>query len=250
MLGVYDWLNVAAVAGVSLVFAYVAYRSLNVRSALAAPSYRKQALGVALLSTFAGLNILGSTVSGYLVYGGAAGALGNGAFGAFWVLLATLFYFVDSSVIAARRTDPQARDTLHWSKLRLLLWVMVLPVAVLVTGIDIISAGVATGAPPGWSIFILVPGILVPPVSGVIFLPLASRRAGDPAFKKHLRWFAVAALFFVLGQVLGNPSNVAQALAITYIFDLAVAFALYKSVLSLVPVRSNAAPFDSGLTDK
>jgi hypothetical protein len=239
MIGPYDWLNIAVVTGVSLAFVYVALRAIEVKGALAVPSYRRQALGVVLLSILLALNLAGSTVSGYLVYGNAGGAIGNGAFGIFFILLLALFYFVDSSVIVSRRTDPLSRDTLRWSKLRFVLWVAVIPAAVLVIPVDILSAGIATGPPPAWTIYILVPGIFVPPIAGAIFLPLASRRAGDPAFKRHMKWFGAAALLFFLGLFFGNNPNVAVGLFLTYVFDLGIAYALYRSVFSLVPVGTS-----------
>jgi hypothetical protein len=240
MIANFDVLNISAVAAVALILGYTAFWAVRVRGALAVPAYRKQAMGIVLIVSVLDMTLIGVTVSAYVVYGNAQGAIGNGAFGLFFVLLLTIFYWVDSSVTAARRSDPLSRDILRWSRLRILLWIAIIPASAIVIPVNILTAGVAsTGSPPSWTAPFLILGIFGPPISGAVMLPLAARRAGDPAFRLHLRWFGLFALAFLVGDLLTNlqPDPVV-ALFSSYVASLVEAYCLYRSVLSLTPLKS------------
>jgi hypothetical protein len=238
----FDVLNIVAVAVVASVLGYTALWAVRVRGALAVPAYRSQAMGIALIASVLDLALVGGTVSAYLVFGNGEDAVGNGAFGLFFVLLLTIFYLVDSSVMTARRSDPLSRDTFHWSKLRKILWIAIIPASVIVIPFDVLNAGAAVlGPPPAWAAIFLVPGIFIPPISGAVMLPLAGRRAGDPALRRHLTWFGFFAVSFLAGNLLMNLTDPVFGLFSSYVASLAQAYFLYRSVLSLTPLRSPKA---------
>ena len=242
MTSLFDSLNLLGITIDSLVLSYTTFWALNVRKALAIRPYRHQALGIALIASTLALNDIGSTVAGYLIYHNPLNAIGQGGLGFFFVFLVVLFYWIDSSAVAARRSDLLGRDILYWSKLRVVLWILVLPAPLLVIPVDIYSlftvGGYLPGGPPAWSLVILVPGIIIPPVSALVILPVILRRTTDPALRRHLKWFVLfVAVFLVLHQFFGNQPDQTVALFYVYLGSIVGGYCLYKSVLSLTPRR-------------
>lgn len=85
--------------------------------ALSVGEYRKQALGVRLIALAWMLLLLNYGVQAVT---GSWALLSLG----FGLVLMTLFYWIDSSVLAARRTDPLVWDTLWWARVRCVLWAL------------------------------------------------------------------------------------------------------------------------------
>lgn len=251
MVDIPDILNVFAVVATSLILAYVAFWALTVRRALLVPVYMREALGVALIAVLLALSNVVVTAEGYLYLGGAFGAIGQGAFGLFFVFLLVLFYWVDSSVRAVRRSDPLGRDTFHWSKLRLVLWAFSLPGQVLVVAVSIIGAvtsglasTAASSAPSaGWIglllTVVLVGAIGIPIFSAAVMLPVIARRTADLTFRSQLIWFgAFGITYVILCNQLGNDSIFPSDwynLFFGYLGLAICAYCLYRSVSSLIP---------------
>ncbi len=233
----------------TLALGYAAFWGLNVRRALAIQVYRNQALGIALIAFVLGLYYVGATASAYIVYGNPLDAVGNGAFGLFFVFLVTFFYWIDASALAFRRSDPRSRDPFRWSKLRIALWIGVLPAPAVVIPFDILNPLSNVNAPPPVSgltlvlwIFILFLGIFVPLISGAVILPMIARRTIDPLLRGHLRWFAYFALaYLVIADLLGNLPMGGWALFFGYVGSSVGAYCLYRSVLFLAPVKASAS---------
>jgi hypothetical protein len=242
MISLFDVLNLFGITLVSTVLGYTTFWALSIRKVLAIRAYRHQALGIALISLTLALDLISNTVSAYLIYNDPGAAIGQGGFGFFFVFLVVLFYWIDSSVVAAKRSDPLGRDFLHWSKLRVIFWIGTLPTAILVTSFDIYSlvsmGGRVTGGPPGWAVFLLIPGIFIPPITGIVLLPFVRRRTPDPTLKKHLKWFGLFALAYLILTFPGNQPDVVMALFYTYLGSIISAYCLYRSVLSLTPTES------------
>ena len=243
MIGIFDVINIAGVIGEMIALSFAAYWAIRVWKALAIRVYRKAAFGVALIATLLALTEVVNTVSAYLVYGSPFEAIGQGGYGIFFLLLAALFYYVDASVLASRRSDPRVRNTLHWSKLRILLWIGTLPAAVLVVVANVIMLVTTgpniSGPPPASLAIILFSGLFIPPISGAIVLPIASRRTADQSLRKQLKWFALfAASIFVFNLFLTNsvPSQ-PLALLLNYLGSALGAYCLYRSVSALAPIR-------------
>ncbi len=243
MLGTFDILNISAVAVVTLTLGYAAFWGLNVRRVLAIQVYRNQALGIALIALTLGLTNIGVTANAYLFYHNPLDAVGNGGFGLFFAFLVTFFYWIDASVMAFRRADPQPREAFRWSKLRIALWIGVLPAPAVVIPFDILNPlSNVNASPPAWVAVMLVPGIFIPLISGAILLPMIARRTIDPLLRGHLKWFGYFALvYLVIANLLGNDPGGAWSLFFGYVGLSAAAYCLYRSVLFLVPVRTSVS---------
>ena len=261
MLGDLDILNLFGVAASSIILVYVAFWALNVRRALPVHAYKRQALGIALIAISLALANVVDTIEAYVYIGTPFGAIGQSGFGLWFVFLLFLFYWVDSSVIAVRKSDPKARDTFHWSRLRIVLWAFSLPGQVLIFFVSITSlilsgptASANSSAPSGGLIgvvllVVLVGAIFIPLASAVVMLPVVARRTADRTFRTQLIWFAAfAVVYFVFVNQLGSiscPNNACTiptqvsaewfGLYISYVGLALGAFCLVRSVSSLVP---------------
>jgi hypothetical protein len=203
-------LVVAAVAG---------FRALRLRNALFVRVYRDQALGVAiaaLATGFTGLINLGNQGSAPTTGNALVDFLFGGPLFVGLVFLG-LFYMVDSTSRAARLSDPLLRDTLHWRRIRKVLW-----------GLDVLF--VLLTYPTGF--FFIIFTFLFPLVAGALMFPVLARRTGDPTLKRNLGWLGVFFVFFFLSafSFYGN-------LVVSGVFLIVAGTSLFGSVRSLAPVN-------------
>jgi hypothetical protein len=209
----------------TIIFVFPAYWAFSIRRALAIRLYRNQALGIALVAI------------SFLVFGEVISTLTT-----YNLALVVIFYWLDASVLAARRSDPLLRDTLHWTKLRIVIWAIVLISLVVSTAFVLINRDITyIPSDPLWSEVATSPDFAIP-VIALIILPLVARRSKDPALRKHLIWFgtfAVGQFVSILGAyVIGGAS---------YFVGFAFGgYFLFRSVSSLVPLnRVSLAGLDS-----
>lgn len=230
---------------------YSASRASNIRRALAVPLYRSQALGVVVV----GLSIISFAVT-FDLYNGLN--LTSNFFSFFEILFGfaippfVTFYWIDTSMRTARKSDPLLRDVLHWRIVRKVLWVWIggtFLIFVSIIGVStaqqILSGQLysTSSSPPAILMLLLLLPLFIVPIVGLVFLPRAAKMSGDKRFGKHLRWFGLY-IFFVLGAfaaiLIPNPSGFLGSL----LFQLEVAIpqivgglCLYKSVRWLVPLN-------------
>ena len=245
--------------GTIILFSLAAYEALTVRRALAVSLYRNQALGVGLVAFSFVLSLLSAIITATYFCPSSCQSSG-GSFGEpislpflyFFVLV--LLYWVDSSMRAARRSDPLLRNSLHWSRVRIVAWVLTVGFIVL-NSAYVLYLVIATGLPfdavpnlpPLFSIIELVP-LYVPVALGATFLPLGTRRSGDRTLRRHLVWFGLfvllllATLISFIGLSISVPSDL-EALRhaiVNYSAFVALNVAgyfLYRSGRFLVPLH-------------
>ena len=196
---------------IGVVMFYVAYLGIRRSRILYSPIYRRQARGIAFVSVGASIVFFTGAMNGAVVLGNPLFVLIQGEIP--WVWLLILFYWVDVSARAGKRSDPIARDTFHWQSIRLPLWAAnagAVVIGSIIEGYFFATGNITgiTGPPPSTStvVFILI-AIMVnlPQVltlgAGLILLPIVARRAKDGVLRRHLVWFGVFALVFVLSTV-------------------------------------------------
>lgn len=242
MAGSIDLLGIFVPILMMLIFAYAAYWAFAIRRSLAVRLYRNQALGVGLIA-------LGPVVFSVelLVFGGAATTLLDTIYVAtgFGLTLLT-FYWIDASVLAARRSDPLLRDTFHWTRLRFLLWTLII-VGVVASVIGVVLTGFSSidffytfsGGPALW----LLP-TLATAISGIVVVPTIALRSRDAVFRTHLRWFALfegAVLILILASAAGivfiTSISASGSSLIEFATFLGGGYCLYRSARSLVPLN-------------
>jgi hypothetical protein len=198
------------------IFIFPAYWAIDIRRALAVGLYRIQALGIALVSL--GFLSFGELFSTLVTYNMA---------------LLIIFYWLDASVLAARRSDPLLRDTLRWTKLRVPVWALILAgfgvsVAAVVIKGDITYMLSDTGG----SFLSTFPDFAIP-ILALVLLPLVARRSGDLALRRHIVWFgAFAALQF--GAILGALIFGGASYFVGFAFG---GYCLFRSARALVPLN-------------
>lgn len=199
---------------------YAAFWGFSIWRRLSVRLYRNQAFGISIVAvSFAVLDFAQFVP----VFAGGE-FVGPESFVILFLVEVVLFYWIDASILTARRTDPLLRDTLHWRYLHLVIWaiLVVSPVVAILTQVPILA---------------IIPLILVP-ISGAVSLPVAASRSGDASLRRQLKWFGLFALLLLTisiaaGSGAENVYSIVATLGVIYAAD----YCLYKSAKSLVPLN-------------
>jgi hypothetical protein len=216
------------------IYLYALYWAFGIRRALAVRVYRNQALGIGLivlLVWFANGSI-GLTNVPFQVYAAVSE-------GIFLTVFVVLFYWIDASALASRRSDPLLRDTLHWSKIRIPLWIAnilfwgatfsLLGYAVSTDNVSLMNQALGTYSNP--ILFVVADlSLLITIITGIIILPMiAIRSKWDVRLRRHFMWFGLFVIIFP-GILFNSPVVGVASILI-------IAFVLYKSAKALVPLN-------------
>ena len=223
-----------------LIFGYAAYWALTIRHALVGALYRNQAFGTGLIAAIMTLTI-------FVVAADVTGV--QSIITPFvLVLVLVIFYFIDSSILAARRSDPLLRETLRWTRSRYLLWVLVFfLVAASAAATELFSDtlqnnsfgfAILTGAP-----FFAVLGL------GLVALPISATRSRDGTLRTHFGWFGLFVAFLLAFVITVAPApslnfttgnftffNIAD-FQVAFVCMIVAGYCLYRSARSLAPLN-------------
>ncbi len=229
-------IGISAATGIGL---YAAYWSLSIRRAMMVRAYKRQALTVAIFSLYGiVLFSLFYTTSFFVPSLGSeiAGELSLGVL--YGLLPLVVLAWADSSIRVGRKSDPLLRDTMQWSKTRLI----VLPLMIVLLVPFFLSSG--TVASIGFVLSFVLDGIAA---LGVFF---AARRSGDANFRRSLEWFGIFVLllivqnagFMILTSYVSNvfnftPVNLAWGVIANLFLAPVVFYSIYKCSRSLVPLN-------------
>jgi hypothetical protein len=239
----------------AFLFLSSAYWALIIRRVLATPLYRRQALSVGLVGAYFAALWVSSPFTNPLLE--SAGPVSVFAAGSFFVGIIVIFAWIDGSMRVARRSDPLLRDTLHWSRLRLVLWAAIaLDILVFAgTAANYASTGIFPGVGDNFWFLVSFFAILV---LGTPALVVSALRSKDRTLRRNLGWFGlfvatvlsfaeIGYLGFVLGILTTSPPTappVGFVLVLAAISFLPVigGFGLYRSARSLAPINRVPAP--------
>ena len=146
--------------------------------------------------------------------------------------------FVDSTVPIARRSDPLLRNILHWEKVRVVAWAVLILVEILTVYAEIESNNTSSAT---------VAGLFAVALIGAPPMLIGARRSMDPNLRGSLKWFGLSLLFF-LGIILVGVVETELNLSTYYTTSsygeipyaavlILVAYALYRSARSLEPIN-------------
>jgi hypothetical protein len=231
-----------------LIFAYAAYWSFSIRSAVNNRYLRSQSLWLGIISI--GLIPLLPTPA-YTPNLIATLAIDIFFLG---VMPLLVLAWIDSTVRLDRRSDPLLRDSLHWSKVRIAVWIGTIVLVLLPYGF---LQSEITGTAPAVLLTLFIVGPYLPAlVAGTPALLISARRSKNSIRRENLRWFGLFALFVLLSilctsiastSVPAIPPGFFYFLAfkgiyiVAYIaFELFVivsAYCLYRCARSLAPVN-------------
>jgi hypothetical protein len=223
------------------ILVYAAFWAFNIRKALFVRLYRNQALGIGLSATGLGIIELAQLLE-YTVR-----ILSSSYFiPILYLIFMTIFYWIDTSISTARRSDPLLRNTFHWRTLRKVLWPFVILVVAILSP-WILFFGFLQGPSSQLAVLIvlfvlLFAPIWIPPICASVILPVATRRSKDITLHRQLTWFAVFAIFTVglviLSPATGTEYSTSFAQQLVGVTALSGAgYALYRSAKSLVPLN-------------
>jgi len=251
--------NIEALIGGLLVLAsylYAAFWAFNIRKGLTVKLYRNQALGIGLVAI--GLAFFAAVFDQLIPSTGFGSEVANFiTFALLFFATLPLFYWTDQSLQAAQQSDPLERDQFHWSKVRKILWIILCVGLITDVTLDTTSMIVCTfptlssasypcPAPNfapglfgvlGIVFFFAIWGI--PLTTSAILLPFAWRRSNDITFRRHLKWFAIAAISLGFSTVsagyLSSMNNMIS-LAIPDVLYLLTGYFLFRSARAVVPL--------------
>jgi hypothetical protein len=234
-------------------FFYAMYRALKVRRVLSVELYRRQALWAGANGLYWAFLFL-FTLSASLLYDSNPQlstqivAVNIVELGTLYVALILDFLWIDSSVNAARRSDPLVRDILSWRHLRIILWFAIfIGIVVSFTFYALPIVNRLNGDPiMGVLSFWIVnsPVFYIVGLSSIVGLIISWSRAKDPILKRHLRWlFLYTIVLFTQGNLsllIYAPLSQQLLLAVLAGVLLTVAIlnglALFKTARSLAPI--------------
>ena len=217
--------------------AYDAYWSLRLRRAFRVRTYSRQALIVGLFSVY-GVVLF---VLFYLTYFLDPNLL-NSPVGTFQealyvVLPPVAFAWIDTSIRMGRRTDPLLRDPLQWSKVRYVVWPLLL---VSLVGFFPLRSGLNGTAIFSYAIL----GISVIPVL------MSAKWSGDRYYRRSLEWFGFSLILLVIQNTGYNTLMAGMGTGLVYsssgfIWSILANFAVvpilfygvYMCARSLVPLN-------------
>ncbi len=230
----------AIIASVTpLIGVYAALWAFRIRHALFVRIYRNQALGIGMIAVFIAVT--------YLLLGDLGAVLPSIRvllLPLIWFGSLVLLYWIDSSVMAGRRSDPLLRDTARWKYLRFLILglnvfgiLSILTINILVT---VFGAFNVNSIPGGLLLFLIFLPIFATCVAGAVVLPVGARRSKDPTLRKHFGWFGRFVGIFIVGvssailldQVFGIDGGI-----VLFPLGIVEGYCLYRSVKSLAPLN-------------
>ncbi|MGI0078299.1 MAG: hypothetical protein ACRECH_01605 [Nitrososphaerales archaeon] len=210
-----------------LMWPYSIYWAFSTRRLVSAKLYRNQALGIGLiavvwltfqLSFYSRDNFLNKI--------------------ALTTAVLVTFYWIDSSVLVSRKSDPLYRNTLHWKEVRLALWtLLIVLVVILFPSWQLISAGppLLLGKDPSLlsviSVYVL--GFLLLG-SGTVYLLTADLRSRDRTLRRQLIWFGLFFACFFGFIIVWTFTNQFFFSILAYALG---AYCVYQSAKSLSPLN-------------
>lgn len=237
-------IEIASATVLGSIFGYDAFWAYRIRSALFVRLYRNQALGILILTIAFALIFIFSAPAVPLLIGTPSAAIKSPLLIfliAFEISITgsflTLFYFLDYSILIARRTDPLLRDTFNWRKARVALWIILIALEALGFA-HFIGILYNINLPAVASLFSdLVPVIFIILVGGIL-LPVSALRSRDRTLRRHLEWFGLFVFLAYAGLIPGDIVGAnTLTLLVTDLIWLASGYCIYRSVKSLVPLN-------------
>jgi hypothetical protein len=229
-----DIVSIVGVIVVSAIFGYSAFWAFNIRSGLSVPLYRNQAAGLGVVILEAGF------ISLFVLFFPNVQLF----IPLLWIVDFGIFYWMNASMLASRRSDPLVRDTLHWSKLRYIILGIALLGIFSTTGAlfttNNFGVGIANYNPNVPALYLL--SIFTPSFSifsaGSITLSIAALRSRDHAFRMHLLWFGLFGLTSVGPEIVGIFTRDLESHVLSVaIFAPVYGYCLYRSARALAPLN-------------
>ena len=227
------------VVAVAALYAYGSYWAFRIREVLIDHLYRERAQRAGTAGIF--FSVLAASYLLVLVVGPGNFYLTFAQYLVDDLAAIVTFAWVDSTVMMMRRLDPLRRDSLHWTRFRIVIWALVIIATVggLVSALlGNLFASQATVSPTGGQ-GVLLTGPFGFSWIGLIAIVRSWRRSKRMALRGHLKWFILYLLAIWIASAATGGTYLASIpiLGVVSALSLAIgAFFLYLSAKSLAPV--------------
>lgn len=198
---VYDTLYYALAAASTLMLIYATFLGFKKRHNFSNPTYKNQALGIALAALGFAITIFGGVFLDTLTKSGIISDLlfQQSHFSILYVGLAMILFGIDASLLTAQKLFQSHVSNLHVKQQRILLWVVFLATtAISVFYLFTLSAGPSQHV--GQQLVFYLPIIFVILV-GIIELPILSVISKNSPLRKILTWFGLSMFLIFVGAL-------------------------------------------------
>jgi hypothetical protein len=216
-----------------VVWGYAIYWAFDIRKALSTREFRNQALGIGLVS-------LGWTLFNVVFFLGGYGlSFPYVDIPVLTFAVLVTFYWTDTSILVALKTDPLMRNTLRWRQVRLVLWAVF--VATVVLALSAANAYIEQYLPQLTLIYgpigIVNIFILIVVTAGAFLVSVV--RSKNSTLRRHLAWFGLSLGTWIgfLAFAFGSVEQVGGAQVLAY---ASFSYCLYRSAKSLAPLNKVA----------
>ena len=198
---VYDTLYYALTVASTLLLVYTTFLGFKKRHNLSDPTYRNQALGIALAALGFAITIFGGVLLDILTKRGIISDLlfQQSHFSILYVGLAMILFGIDASLLTAQKLLHSLVNKLHVKQQRILLWgVFIATLAISVFYLFTLSAGPSQHV--SQQLVFYLPVIFVILV-GIIELPILAIISKNSPFRKCLTWFSLSMFLILVGAL-------------------------------------------------
>lgn len=219
------YVDTAALTLSILIGALASYRAFTSRRVLASPIYRSRALWTGTVAfiaiAFAAVQIAAENTIPYVSFTGAYPA-GTSLWGYIARILTlpgsvVVFAWIDRTIGVELEMDFLHRDTLNWSRLRPLAWVLVV--------VGAVGESTLTG---GWEYPVSVAVLAAPVVYSAAVMAAGALRVRDETMRRYLKWMGLMVVSLLFQLVTSSVSFYLN-------FPLAIfAYFLYRASTSLL----------------
>lgn len=233
--------TLAIVVGVTALYGYGSYWAFRIREVLFDHLFRERAQRAGTAGVF--FTVLAGSYVLVLVLGTGNFYLTFAQYLVDDLAAIVTFAWVDSTITMMRRLDPLQRDSLHWKRLRIVIWAFVLIATVggLVSALlgNLFASQAGTVSPTSGQ-GVLLTGPFGFSWIGLVAIVRSWRRSKQMILRGHLKWFILYLLAIWIASAATGGTYLASIpiLGVVSALSLAVgAFFLYRSAKSLAPVN-------------
>lgn len=228
-IGLSDMSTGILFVGLPIIWIYAAYWAFDIRRALSTNVFRNQALGMGLVAIGW---LLVNTVYSF-------GLPTTAEVGAPLIVVALSFYWIDTSIFAAQRTDPLQRNTMRWREVRWLLWPtfgLLFTLTLLVEYSPPLAAW-----QPVWLGILWLPSFMIPAAILAAVFVKSVMRSKDRTLRRHLRWFGLSfvglfATLIITELIVTSLGGIVSDATTSSGFTV-FAYCIYRSAKSLAPLE-------------
>jgi hypothetical protein len=197
---VYDTVYYSLTVASTLLLVYATFLGFKKRHNLANPTYRNQALGIALAALGFAITISGGVFLDILTKRGIISDLlfQQSHFSILYIGLAMILFGIDASLLTAQKLQSLVNN-LHVKQQRIFLWsIFIATTAISVFFLFTLSAGPSQHVSQQLVFYLPIIFVIL---AGIIELPVLAIISKKSPLRKHLTWFSLSLFLILVGAL-------------------------------------------------